>query len=63
MITEIRSNSDIEPCLSVVVPVYNEQATIEKVIYSILDQKPVRELVVVDDASNDGHQLPSKALC
>jgi len=41
------------PCLSVVVPVYNEAATIANVIKTVLDQPLVQELIVVDDASKD----------
>ena len=49
----VRSNDDILPCLSVVVPVYNEAATVVDVIRSVLIQKPVQQLIVVDDASDD----------
>lgn len=52
--TEIRSNADIEPCLSVVMPVYNEAETIASVIKNVLAQRPVQQLVVVDDCSTDG---------
>ena len=48
------SNADIEPCLSVVVPVYNEAATVRGVLELVLAQRPVQELIVVDDASKDG---------
>jgi glycosyltransferase involved in cell wall biosynthesis len=51
---EIKSNADIEPCLSVVMPVYNEAATVAEVIKVLLLQRPVQQLVVVDDASTDG---------
>jgi glycosyltransferase involved in cell wall biosynthesis len=51
---EIRSNADIAPCLSVVMPVYNEAATVASVIRRVLAQRPVEELVVVDDCSTDG---------
>jgi glycosyltransferase involved in cell wall biosynthesis len=52
--SEIKSNADIEPCLSVVMPVYNEAATVAEVIKVVLLQRPVQQLVVVDDASTDG---------
>ena len=52
--TEIKSNADIEPCLSVVMPVFNEAATVADVAKNVLAQRPVRQLVVVDDASTDG---------
>jgi glycosyltransferase involved in cell wall biosynthesis len=51
---EIKSNADIEPCLSVVMPVYNEAATVAELIKIVLAQRPVQQLIVVDDASTDG---------
>lgn len=52
--SEIRSNADIPPCLSVVMPVFNEVTTIEEIIKTVLQQKPVQQLVIVDDCSTDG---------
>src|ERR1039458_8253145 len=52
--SEIKSNADIEPCLSVVMPVYNEAATVAEVIKVVLLQRPVQQLIIVDDASTDG---------
>jgi glycosyltransferase involved in cell wall biosynthesis len=52
--SEIKSNADVEPCLTVVMPVYNEAATVAEVIKVVLSQRPVQQLVVVDDASTDG---------
>jgi glycosyltransferase involved in cell wall biosynthesis len=40
--------------LSVVMPVYNEAATIEKAIGRVLIRPEVTELIVVNDASSDG---------
>ena len=51
---EIKSNADIAPCLSAVMPVYNEAATVAEVIAVVLAQRPVQQLVIVDDASKDG---------
>jgi len=51
---EIKSNADIEPCLTAVMPVYNEAATVAEVIRVVLAQRPVQQLVVVDDCSSDG---------
>ncbi|HWC60409.1 MAG TPA: glycosyltransferase family 2 protein [Verrucomicrobiae bacterium] len=50
---EIKSNADIEPCLSVVMPVYNEGATVREMINNVLAQKLVQQLVIVDDRSTD----------
>ena len=47
-------NSDLPECLAVVVPVYNEESTIDRLIKLVAAQKPVRELVIVDDCSADG---------
>lgn len=52
--SDIKSNADIEPCLSVVMPVFNEAATVVGVIMVVLAQRPVRQLVIADDASTDG---------
>lgn len=43
-------------CVSVVMPVYNEVATIESVVRTVLEQPCVGELMIVDDASNDGSE-------
>jgi glycosyltransferase involved in cell wall biosynthesis len=48
------SNADIEPCVTAVMPVYNEAATIADVVRAVLAQRPVKELVIVDDCSRDG---------
>jgi glycosyltransferase involved in cell wall biosynthesis len=48
------SNAEIAPCLSVIMPVYNEAATAATVIRRVLDQRPVLQLIIVDDASTDG---------
>ena len=48
-----KSNAEVPPCLSVVVPVFNEGATIAQVLEQVLEQRQVLEVVVVDDASRD----------
>ncbi len=44
---------DPRPCLSVVVPCYNEEATIETLLGQVLESPWVAEVVVVDDGSRD----------
>ena len=44
----------MKPCLSVVMPVYNERDTVAGVIAAVLRQPEVAELIVVNDASGDG---------
>lgn len=47
------SNASCPPCLSVVMPVYNEEATIDEIIEVVLAQEPVQELIIVEDCSKD----------
>ena len=42
------------PCLSVVVPCYNEAATIKDLLAQVFESPWVAEVVVVDDGSTDG---------
>ena len=46
-------SSQVSPVLSVVMPVYNESTTIERVVKAVLAQPIVAQLIVVDDASTD----------
>jgi glycosyltransferase involved in cell wall biosynthesis len=48
------NQSETAPCLSIIVPVYNEAATVAPVIRVVLRQPLVQEVVVVDDGSSDG---------
>jgi glycosyltransferase involved in cell wall biosynthesis len=42
------------PLLSVVIPVYNEVATIERILNAVRDVDIDKEIIVVDDCSTDG---------
>jgi glycosyltransferase involved in cell wall biosynthesis len=53
-VLEARGNADLPPCLSVVMPVYNEVQSVDAVVCAVLQQRPVQELIIVDDASGDG---------
>ncbi len=44
----------MDPTLGVIVPAYNEAATLEAVLTRVLRQPSVAQVVVVDDASTDG---------
>jgi glycosyltransferase involved in cell wall biosynthesis len=50
----ISSNDSCPQCLSIVMPVYNEEKTIDQIIELVLAQKPVSELIIVEDCSKDG---------
>ena len=52
--SKMLSNDEIGPCLTAVMPVYNEAATVASVIRVVLAQRPVQQLVIVDDCSQDG---------
>jgi SAM-dependent methyltransferase len=44
----------VDPCLGVVVPCFNESATVVALLERVLASPVVREVVVVDDGSTDG---------
>jgi glycosyltransferase involved in cell wall biosynthesis len=50
----MKSNDEIEPCLTAIMPVYNECATVGRAVQTVLAQRPVEQLIVVDDCSQDG---------
>jgi glycosyltransferase involved in cell wall biosynthesis len=41
------------PCLSVIIPVYNEAATIEQIIALVCREPAVQQVIIVDDCSTD----------
>lgn len=45
-----------DPKLSVVIPVYNEKATICEILRRVLETEIRKEVIVVDDSSTDGTQ-------
>lgn len=42
------------PTVSIVIPVYNERGTIEEILRRVLDIDMRKEVIIVDDCSNDG---------
>lgn len=48
--------------LTIVMPVYNEEKTVESVVREVLKQDCVTELVIVDDCSSDGTRSKLGAL-
>ena len=52
-----------DPKLSVVIPVYNEKATIDEILRRVIDTPFRKEIVLVDDCSTDGtRQILEKLL-
>ena len=43
--------------LSIIIPVYNEIKTIEKLINKIFKLKIKKQVIVVDDGSSDGTEI------
>jgi glycosyltransferase involved in cell wall biosynthesis len=50
------------PCLSVVIPAYNEEATLADVVRKVLQLEHLLEIVVVDDCSSDRTGTVARAL-
>src|SRR6476619_537979 len=50
---EPRNGGTGSPCVSVVIPCYDEAATIASVVRKVLDQHEVHEVIIVDDGSRD----------
>jgi len=48
------SDTPVTPRLSVVMPCFNEQSTIQEIVQRVLDSPHTAELVIVDDGSTDG---------
>jgi glycosyltransferase involved in cell wall biosynthesis len=42
------------PKVSVVIPVYNEKATIDEILRRVIDTEARKEIIIVDDCSTDG---------
>jgi glycosyltransferase involved in cell wall biosynthesis len=42
------------PKVSIVIPVYNEKATIDEILRRVLDTEIRKEVIIVDDSSTDG---------
>jgi len=47
-------NMKCDPCLGVVIPVYNEERTLHLIVTKVLARTEVAELVMVNDCSTDG---------
>ena len=48
--------------LSIVMPVYNEEATVEEIVGRVLAEEHQKELIIVDDGSSDGTSAILKRL-
>ena len=51
---ESQGSEEYPACLSVVVPVYNEEATLGEVVRKLLRVPCLLEIIIVDDCSSDG---------
>jgi dolichol-phosphate mannosyltransferase len=55
-------NNDLPMTLTIVMPAYNEEATLIQAATRVLEQDRVRELLIVDDASTDSTLTLAKSL-
>ena len=49
----MRAATECNGCLTVVMPAYNEENTIRKIVKRVLERPEVGELIIVNDASRD----------
>lgn len=54
MESEPTGRGEATRCLSVVVPCYNEEATVKELLSRVLESPWVGEVIIVDDGSSDG---------
>lgn len=50
------------PCLSVVIPVFNEQSKLAETVRRVLEVRQVLEVIIVDDGSKDGTLMIAREL-
>jgi glycosyltransferase involved in cell wall biosynthesis len=53
-VSDALRNTPTMPCLSVVMPCYNEERTVLAVVKAVLDSPYTSEVIIVDDGSTDG---------
>jgi glycosyltransferase involved in cell wall biosynthesis len=58
----IKPESENSACLSVVIPVYNEEATLSVVVRKLLLVPSLLEIIIVDDCSTDGTEQQARQL-
>lgn len=44
---------NVDPCVSVIIPVFNEEKTLHKIVEKVLKQSCVQEVIIIDDCSYD----------
>jgi glycosyltransferase involved in cell wall biosynthesis len=49
----VNSSAPFVPCVSVVIPAYNEDQTLESVVRKVLELPQIAEVIIVDDGSTD----------
>ena len=59
---ELQDSKEYPACLSVVVPVYNEEATLGEVVRKLLQVPCLLEIIIIDDCSTDGSGLQARQL-
>ncbi len=54
--------TSIEPCLSVIMPVFNEEASLSEIVLKVLEIPCLLELIIVDNFSNDSTSEIARSL-
>src|SRR6185436_697539 len=49
----MHQSQEFHPCLSVIIPVYNESSTLEEIVHKVLAVPHLLEIIIVDDCSTD----------
>jgi glycosyltransferase involved in cell wall biosynthesis len=52
----------VDPKVSIVIPVYNEKNTIDEILRRVLETETRKEVIIVDDCSNDGTRERLKSM-
>jgi glycosyltransferase involved in cell wall biosynthesis len=62
MFRKLETTEMIQECLSVVIPVYNEEKTLADIVHRVLELPQVLEIIIVDDCSTDRTPEIAKSL-
>jgi glycosyltransferase involved in cell wall biosynthesis len=52
----------VDPKVSIVIPVYNEKNTIDEILRRVIETETRKEVIIVDDCSNDGTRERLKSM-
>lgn len=59
---QVRMTTNIQPLVSVVIPVFNEQSTLRALVQRVVDSPLNKEIILIDDGSTDQSASIAEAL-